>query len=344
MLDTHSDDFVESTPVRKNRGRPTLQESLLKKGFQGIEQHLVRQTKRKPEEDAVPDTPTEAKKTKTIINESSDSEEEGEKTLTPNTSPVMSPKGQTPESGDLGSIRKGIQDLLNRAENEDKRREEAQKQLKKDMNSIFERLKSIEEANEKEKEERKKDKESIEKKLEEREQAMNERMEKIEKEREDMRKLQAETIKKMKKMQDLMDKSERVELACNLIVSGLEIHSENGIDEVKALLQNKLQLQVTPASATQLQRGRILIKIDSREDKMLIMKNKAKLKGTNIYIDTDLTFKDRDIQSQIKVRKDAEKAAGKRVRMMYKKLIIDGVMYKWDEDREQLFPAPGARQ
>ena len=48
--------------------------------------------------------------------------------------------------------------------------------------------------------------------------------------------------------------------------------------------------------------GLIRVELRCLKDKIAIMKNKNKLKGTDIYIDDDLTKQERDIQRTLKMR------------------------------------------
>ena len=84
--------------------------------------------------------------------------------------------------------------------------------------------------------------------------------------------------------------------------------------------------------------GRILVRINSMEDKIKIMKKRKNLIGTRIYIDDDLTKKERWIQKKIKERSDKERAEGKKTIIKYKKLIINGTEWRWNESKSMLFP------
>ena len=61
------------------------------------------------------------------------------------------------------------------------------------------------------------------------------------------------------------------------------------------------------------------------------MKNKNKLKGTQTYIDDDLTKEELEIQKQIREIARKEKQKGSQVRIGYKKICIDGKWRRWEE-------------
>lgn len=76
-----------------------------------------------------------------------------------------------------------------------------------------------------------------------------------------------------------------------------------------------------------------------RKDKEKTMKNKSQLKNiknARIYINNDLTKEEREKQKKIRQRAQQEKANGKTVKMGYNKLIIDGVEWKWNREKEDL--------
>lgn len=63
----------------------------------------------------------------------------------------------------------------------------------------------------------------------------------------------------------------------------------------------------------------ILTGLDSWETKQEVMKNKSKLKGSSIYIDNDLTRKERDIQGNLVEIAKEEVKKGNRVRIGFRK-------------------------
>lgn len=82
---------------------------------------------------------------------------------------------------------------------------------------------------------------------------------------------------------------------------------------------------------------KIIAKLNSQEDKQLVMRNKQQLStitGKPIYISSDLIKKDE--YAQFKGREFAKqmKENGKLVKIGYKKVIVDNTEYKWDAGTE----------
>ena len=71
--------------------------------------------------------------------------------------------------------------------------------------------------------------------------------------------------------------------------------------------------------------GLIRVELKCLEDKIVIMKNKNKLKGTEIYIDDGLTKQEREIQGTLRMRAKEERETGNEARVVYqKRMIITG--------------------
>lgn len=60
-----------------------------------------------------------------------------------------------------------------------------------------------------------------------------------------------------------------------------------------------------------------------------VMQNKNRLKGSRIYLEHDYTTEERNIQNETKKIAKTEKDKGKKVKMGYRKLFVDGKSYVW---------------
>jgi len=65
------------------------------------------------------------------------------------------------------------------------------------------------------------------------------------------------------------------------------------------------------------------------------MINKQKLTGTNIYIDGKLTRAEKEIQRTIREISRVEQSKGKKVKVRYKKMEIEGKTLQWSEIQEK---------
>lgn len=78
----------------------------------------------------------------------------------------------------------------------------------------------------------------------------------------------------------------------------------------------------------------IIVKLDRKETKREIMRNKNKLKGETIYIENDLTWEERKIQERISRWAKIQK--GKEVKIRMGRVKIDNAWRLWaDIEREE---------
>lgn len=72
------------------------------------------------------------------------------------------------------------------------------------------------------------------------------------------------------------------------------------------------------------------------EDKLKILRNKFKLTGSEIYMDSDLTPTERMIMKEIKERARNEREMGNRVKIGHLKLSMAGKVVIWDQQCRKL--------
>uniref|UniRef100_A0A6P7FL47 Uncharacterized protein LOC114331530 n=1 Tax=Diabrotica virgifera virgifera TaxID=50390 RepID=A0A6P7FL47_DIAVI len=141
-----------------------------------------------------------------------------------------------------------------------------------------------------------------------------------------------------------LDKLENKERRNNIVIQGLNVKTdEHSIlkEEMKTFLDNELGVQVTVAHAKKLGSKTCLIKLSNESEKYNVMKNKIKLRGYRqgkIYINEDMSKKERDIQGQIRIKAKEERSKGKKVKVRFQKMIIDNEEWIWDNDADKLIP------
>lgn len=74
----------------------------------------------------------------------------------------------------------------------------------------------------------------------------------------------------------------------------------------------------------------VLARCTFYKDKVIIMKAKAKLRGTNIFVGEDFSTRVRDIRKKLTPHLKAAKGAGKRATMVYDYLLIEGIKFVLD--------------
>lgn len=168
----------------------------------------------------------------------------------------------------------------------------------------------------------------------------------------DIKELKAEMVAKEKKwekekellinrleiLEDKVEKEEKEKRKNNVIIKGLHPGSQNVQKEVEKMFAEKLKVQTGARDAFKISKpGKgdiILVKMESWAKKQEVMRASNLLKGTEIYVEHDLTREERKIQVEIRKIAREENNKGKNTKIGYKKLIIEGEEYKWSK-REQ---------
>lgn len=181
------------------------------------------------------------------------------------------------------------------------------------------------------------------KKLTKENKEMKEENERIKKENEEIKKeVQAAT-----KWIEQIEKEKRRN---NIVLTGLRIDT-NKEDELKEAMANfiktQLDVEVQIKKAYKLGEKVCLVEMDKREDKSNVMKNKSKLKSCRegkIFINDDLTKKEREVQKKVVKIAQRKKQGGQRVKVGYKKLWIDGIKWEWKDELQDIVEERGAQR
>ena len=154
-----------------------------------------------------------------------------------------------------------------------------------------------------------------------------EKEQKWNKERQEM----GDKITKLEKRLEGMDRERRRN---NVIIKGIDLGRHNLSETVDKLIKEKLNVETQVKSAVLMDRTDtkvIIVQLRDFQEKMKVMKNKYKLKGLNIYMEDDLTPAERQTQYEIRQKAKEIGNMGKAVKVGYRKLIVDGEIYKWNE-------------
>lgn len=128
----------------------------------------------------------------------------------------------------------------------------------------------------------------------------------------------------------------------NIIIYGLKMDTNEGYilkEEAEKFLKEQLEIEVTVKKANRIGQQVCLVALNNMEDKIKVMENKSKLRkmeNDRIYINNDLTKKERDIQKSIRKRAEEEKKEGRNVKIGYQKLEIDGKQWRWNNNSDKL--------
>jgi len=134
----------------------------------------------------------------------------------------------------------------------------------------------------------------------------------------------------------MMENRERRERKNNLVIKGLKGKGKkNLIESVQKFLEEEFEMKEGVKEmqiAVGEEREVVIIRMDSWERKEKIMRRKQKLGIRKIYIDNDLSQEKRKLRE---IARD-ERADGRRARIGYKRIEIEGQMYIWSEEENSI--------
>lgn len=140
----------------------------------------------------------------------------------------------------------------------------------------------------------------------------------------------AERIKEIERKEEMREQKERKN---NIVAKGEEIlWKETPKDTVEQILDHYFHLKSEIEDAYWIRKssggGILVAKLKSGQQKKEIMLRKGELKGKKLYIENDLTKKEREGQRELVKLANVEKAQGSQVKIGYRKLWVNGRFYK----------------
>ena len=151
-----------------------------------------------------------------------------------------------------------------------------------------------------------------------------------------------ETIRgKIQMLEDQEEQRAKRERRNNIVIKSIDIvpdiENRDSIETKAREILNQIDAEVMAEKAIYIgkdkqNRGIVRVTFDKFEDKLKIVKNKAKLRGQDTYIDSDLTKGEREIQNSLRQRAREERAKGDtEVRVGYQKIWLRGQWVSWND-------------
>lgn len=143
-------------------------------------------------------------------------------------------------------------------------------------------------------------------------------------------------------METRLERLENDKRRNNIVLQGLSINSNDQEvlkETMVKFMEKQLNINVGIRSSTKLGEKTYLISLTDQMEKIKVMQNKNKLRRMTeekIFIQDDLSKKDRNIQQQIRIRAKEEKDRGNTVKIGYRKLFINGIEWKWNSTESKL--------
>lgn len=156
---------------------------------------------------------------------------------------------------------------------------------------------------------------------------------------------------RMRRMERLIEKEEREKRRRNVIFKGVRAEGGKVKEEIiKLCREMKVSEGMEFEEIKRVRTGRedkgemIIIKVKKEEDKRKILENKGRLRGREVWVEEDLTFKERKMNWNLRRIREEEIRRGKMVKIGYGKICIENVWWYWDEEEEELKDGRGRRR
>lgn len=127
----------------------------------------------------------------------------------------------------------------------------------------------------------------------------------------------------------------------NIILTGLNVTGADAnhlIRCVQRFLKDVIEVPAQVIAAKRIRSNLIVAELSNVEDKIKVLRNRFMLlrKGTRVCIYADRAVRERVMLDQLAKRAEEEAAKGHSVRMGYMKVLVDGTIYRWSDDIQQV--------
>lgn len=234
---------------------------------------------------------------------------------------------------EMSEMRKEMKELKTKIDFLENGWELREKGLEERMDKIEKKVKETEIQKKEEKEESKKAVEEVVIR-------MMETWRKKEKIAEQQEKKTAEKTKnEVKKLKRIIEDKERKDRKNNIVIRGLRNEKEEAKKVGKEFLEKEFgaggKIKYIKTEGKE-KREVIIVEMENWQTKEKIMKEKSKLRGRNIFIDHDKTKEEREVQRKLRERAGREREEGRKVKVGYRKIIVEGKVYIWNDEEEEL--------
>lgn len=159
----------------------------------------------------------------------------------------------------------------------------------------------------------------------------------MKRENEDLKKENKKIKERLEEVEKKVENMERIERRNNVVIQGIPLttYDENEMKEkVDDLLEKTLGLNIKAQTVRKVNERVCVVKLKNSTDKKQIMENKNKLrevKNDEIYINDDMSKKEREIQKKIRKEAKDERLRGNSVKIGFQKLVVNGETRVWDK-------------
>lgn len=162
----------------------------------------------------------------------------------------------------------------------------------------------------------------------------------------DEMKREIEQLKKrmdqMEVMENKMERMDRTSRKNNLIISGVDTGTADNREVIgifEKVIKESLQIEAKIEEVNKINGDMWVAKTENFGKKIEILKNKHRLRNSNykrVFITNDLTELERKVQKIVRERAEKEKNEGRRTKIGYQKITIEGKRWIWNRQKQEL--------
>lgn len=164
----------------------------------------------------------------------------------------------------------------------------------------------------------------------------------LKKENQDIKQENVAIRKEIQDIRGTLEVLEKERRKNKVIMNGLKMDTKDPTvlkEGIREFLSQHLQLDIRPKTVMKIRESTYVIELENEIDKQEIMANKAKLKNIReekVFINEDMTKKEREKQKLIRLFAKSEKEKGKEVKIGYNKVIVNGEPWRWNKNIEKI--------
>ncbi|KAH0814053.1 hypothetical protein GEV33_008739 [Tenebrio molitor] len=212
---------------------------------------------------------------------------------------------------------------------------EVEKKLGREMEKILEKLEEVKREITEEIKELRKENQDVKREIEQLREEFKNKEKKWEEEKNSM-------SERVAWLETKMENEERRRRKNNIVITGWRSEGsskQQSREKVEKFIKENIG-EAKVKDCYNINKDQILVQMEEWSGKEKVMKQKGKLRGNRatekIFIDNDLTKKEREIQKKIRAIAREERRQGKDLKVGYMKITIEGVQMRWNEEKGRL--------
>lgn len=116
----------------------------------------------------------------------------------------------------------------------------------------------------------------------------------------------------------------------NIFIRGIRTVGTKIKEEIKGIIKEKLN-EAIYIKRTRAIGGGLVVELESMENKIEIMRKRRMLQGVNLWLEDDLTEREKEIKKWLEMVAKEERELGTEAQLGYQKIKLQGIWFEWDE-------------